>query len=167
MWKIDERDSGSKLKISMEDYLEYALYNRDDNPLYLFESGLEDHPGAKSMMQDYKPIKYFEHDLFSDLLGDSHAPPHRWFLIGPQRSGSNLHQDPLGTSAWNCSVSGRKRWILIPPLPEYEKHFLRGHHLKKEGEREQAIHYFDLIWPRLKRIEGPEGTGKLKYIECV
>merc|ERR1719469_1262298 len=86
-------------------------------------------------MNDYKPIKYFEHDLFSDLLGDSHAPPHRWFLIGPQRSGSNLRQDPLGTSAWNCSVSGRKRWILIPPLPEYEKHFLRGHHQKKRGRK--------------------------------
>lgn len=44
MFKIGESDSGRKLKVSLNEYIEYVLYNRDDSPLYMFESSLEDHP---------------------------------------------------------------------------------------------------------------------------
>ena len=91
-------------------------------------------------------------------------PPHRWFLIGPKRSGSEIHQDPLGTSAWNTSVQGHKRWILIPPADGLYKKFARGKHLMKKGEDDEAIHYFDFIWPRLKEAE----RNKLPpIIECI
>jgi hypothetical protein len=40
---------------------------------------------------------------------------HRWFLVGGQNSGSNMHVDPLGTSAWNTLLLGRKLWVLFPP----------------------------------------------------
>jgi histone arginine demethylase JMJD6 len=81
-FKIGESDSGKKLKVTLKEYLEYTMYNRDDSPLYLFESSLEEHPEAKKMMNDYKPGKFFD-DLFVELLGEKKAPPHRWFLIGP------------------------------------------------------------------------------------
>ena len=81
-------------------------------------------------------------------------PPHRWFLIGPKRSGSEIHQDPLGTSAWNTSVLGHKLWILIEPAPEITKKLLRAKHLMKKGEDDEAIQYFDFIFPRLIEAEG-------------
>ena len=83
-------------------------------------------------------------------MGEKKAPPHRWFLIGPRRSGSEVHQDPLGTSAWNTSVCGHKRWVLIPPAPGITKKFVRGEHSLNKGEDDEAIQYFDKILPRLK-----------------
>lgn len=58
-FKIGESDSGRKLKVTLKEYVEYLLYNRDDSPLYMFESALEDHPLAKAMIKDYKVPKYF------------------------------------------------------------------------------------------------------------
>jgi len=94
-------------------------------------------------------------------------PPHRWFLIGPKRSGTEVHQDPLGTSAWNTSVLGHKQWIFIPPGKDIFKKFVRGKHLMKKGEDDEAIHFYDFIWPRLKAAEHHK-DGKLPtVIECI
>lgn len=123
----------------MKEYIEYSLFNRDDSPLYLFESNLEEHPMAKSMINEYMPPKFFRKDLFVELLGEDKAPPHRWFLIGPKRSGSEVHQDPLGTSAWNTSVAGHKRWVMMPPGPGITKKLVRGTHLLAKGEDDEAI----------------------------
>jgi len=129
LFKIGESDSGRKLKVTLNEYIQYTLFGRDDSPLYMFESSLEDHPQAKTMVPEYLPPKFLRQDLFTELLGEEKAPPHRWFLIGPKRSGSEIHQDPLGTSAWNTSVQGHKRWLLIPPHPDIDKNFVRGKHL--------------------------------------
>jgi histone arginine demethylase JMJD6 len=89
-FKIGESDSGRKLKVTLKQYIEYILYNRDDSPLYLFESSLEEHPEAHVMQKDYTAPKYFKNNLFK-LLREEDMPPHRWFLIGPKRSGSEIH----------------------------------------------------------------------------
>jgi len=48
-------------------------------------------------------------------------------------------------------VCGHKRWILIPPGPGITKNFVRGKHLRLKGEDDEAIHYFDLTFPKLKK----------------
>jgi histone arginine demethylase JMJD6 len=148
-FKIGESDSGRKLRVTLSEFVDYMENNRDDSPLYLFESSLEDHEVAKKMMKDYNPPKFFQQNFFT-LLDEDEMPPHRWFLMGPKRSGSEIHIDPLGTSAWNTSLMGHKRWILIAPGPDITKRLVRGRHLMSKDEDDEAIHYFDFIFPRLK-----------------
>lgn len=45
-------------------YLEYLLYNKDDSPLYLFESSLEDKEETREMIKNYTIAPYFNDDLF-------------------------------------------------------------------------------------------------------
>lgn len=107
-FKIGEDDDGRKLRIKLKHFFEYLIYQKDDSPLYLFESAIEDIKHAKNMISHYQVPAYFKDDIF-EILGDHKRPPYRWFLVGPTRSGTTVHIDPLHTSAWNCSLQGHKR----------------------------------------------------------
>ena len=71
MFKIGESDGGRKLKVTLKEYIEYALYGRDDSPLYMFEASLEEHLEAKVMMDDYKPPELVKEDLFTELVSQT------------------------------------------------------------------------------------------------
>jgi histone arginine demethylase JMJD6 len=147
MFKVGEDDKGYKVKMRMKYILQYMKFNVDDSPLYCFDSGYDANSNTKSILSDYAPPSYFPYDLFS-LVGEKKRPPYRWFLIGPERSGTTLHIDPLGTSAWNTSVAGRKRWVLFPP--ETSKSVAKGLDVIKKGEDDEAINYFVDILPRIR-----------------
>ena len=69
VFKVGEDDDGNKIRIKFKYYLEYLVYNviflkkKDDSPLYLFESNLEDRKYAKKMLKDFRPPKYFKEDI--------------------------------------------------------------------------------------------------------
>lgn len=134
----------------------------DDSPLYIFDSTFDDHKDTKPLLDDYNVPKYFPEDLFS-LVGEDRRPPYRWFLVGPKRSGTTLHLDPLGTSAWNTLIVGRKRWVLFPPhLPKTVvngKKFIRG------DEDDEAVNYFMDLLPRLKRANSPKTLQCIEFMQ--
>ena len=90
------------------------LAKYDDSPLAIYDSEFGDHERTNSMLNDYSVPLIFSDDIFSYYKGDS-KPPYRWILLGPERSGTGLHIDPLFTNAWVTLMEGRKRWLLFPP----------------------------------------------------
>ncbi|BBN10747.1 histone arginine demethylase JMJD6 [Marchantia polymorpha subsp. ruderalis] len=124
-WRLDElakscgdaafkvsQPHGKSIDMTMKDYAQYMSIQHDEEPLYIFDAQFGE--SAPELLKDYKVPALFSEDLFS-VLGDSHRPPFRWFVLGPARSGASWHVDPSLTSAWNSLVSGRKRWALYPP----------------------------------------------------
>lgn len=157
--KCGEDDEGYAIKVRIKHFISYLRHQQDDSPLYVFDSHFDEHKVASALMKDYKVPSYFPDDLF-ELVGERRRPPYRWFLIGPKRSGTCVHIDPLGTSAWNTVLVGRKRWVIFPP--HTEKDIAKGKTVIRDGEDDEAINFFIDHLPRLKRIaESPHSTLKI------
>ena len=61
-------------------------------------------------------------------------------LMGPERSGSTVHVDPLGTSAWNTSLVGHKRWVLFKE--DLPKSIVKGKKYRGRNYEDESINYF-------------------------
>ncbi|KAL3822961.1 hypothetical protein ACHAXA_011676 [Cyclostephanos tholiformis] len=119
----------------------------DDSPLGIYDSMFGDLASpTRDMVHEYHVPRCFGPDLFDLAVDDddddglgideddndglsqdaerhqktAHRPPYRWILIGPERSGTGMHVDPLWTSAWVTVLQGRKRWLLFPPETPYD-----------------------------------------------
>lgn len=163
--KVGEDDDGKTVRVALRDFVSYARFNRDDSPLYVFDQGF-----CEKHDKDFYRVPVFcgRDDLF-ELVGEKRRPPHRWFLLGPQRSGTCVHIDPLGTAAWNTLLAGRKRWVLFEPGTS--KKVATGKELVKPGEDDEAVNYFVDILPRIRatypharRIECVQRPGETLYV---
>ena len=138
--KVGEDDDGHPVRLKLAYFLRYAADNIDDSPLYVFDGSFGDRYGTAPLLEDFEVPKYFRDDLFR-YGSERRRPPYRWIVIGPARSGTNIHIDPLGTSAWNALLSGHKRWVLFPPgTPKALLQTPKG-----EGE---AVNWFMKVYPK-------------------
>ncbi|GMF28804.1 unnamed protein product [Phytophthora lilii] len=160
--KCGEDDYGKSIRMKFKYFMTYLNHQTDDSPLYIFDSTFDDHKDTKPLLDDYKVPKYFPEDLFS-LVGEDRRPPYRWFLVGPKRSGTTLHLDPLGTSAWNTLIVGRKRWVLFPP--HVPKNLVNGKKHVRGDEDDEAVNYFMDLLPRLKRATPPEALQCIEFMQ--
>lgn len=97
------------------------------------------------------------------MAGEKKRPPYRWMLIGPERSGSTVHIDPLMTSAWNASVMGHKRWVLFGE--HVPKSIVKGKTYRTPDYQDEAIDYFTQILPLIKRDNTAEELSLIEFIQ--
>jgi len=113
-WRFSDNHGETTTLRTYQKYLTSLEGLTDDAPLAVYDSQFG-YDERADLLDDYQVPSCFDTDLF-ELLGnqDENRPPYRWILIGPARSGTGLHIDPVGTHAWVTLVEGCKRWVLFP-----------------------------------------------------
>lgn len=166
--KVGKDDEGYRIGIETKYYLQYCSDNKDDSPVYLFESQVAANDNIKKILETYSRPSWFAQDLFH-YCHVERRPPHRWLCVGPERSGTTMHLDPLQTNAFNSVIAGRKLWILFPPQVSEDlacgNPFFSKEKLTPNIENE-AIGWFDRVYPKLKQHVLETGN-KLGMIECI
>lgn len=97
--------------MSLAELINYALTTEDVDPLYLHwrpPAHVADHVFGRFDVPAHL-------DNWFDILPDELRPTMRWILIGPPNSGTRMHADIFGTTAWNAVISGLKLWIFASP----------------------------------------------------
>merc|ERR1719401_1772120 len=65
--------------MKLRHFLQYLAHNRDDSPLYIFDSTFDEDKHAKRILDDYEVPTYFDEDLLG-LVGERRRPPYRCVL---------------------------------------------------------------------------------------
>lgn len=87
--QVGTDDDGYAVRLQLQHYIHYLQHPEhqlDDSPLYIFDGTFGDRQASMALMNDYSIPEYFNEDLFKHV-GEKRRPPHRWFVLGPKRSG--------------------------------------------------------------------------------
>mmetsp|Transcript_31768 Transcript_31768/g.48732 ORF Transcript_31768/g.48732 Transcript_31768/m.48732 type:complete len:557 (-) Transcript_31768:150-1820(-) len=133
-WRFSDQHGEMMTLGTYNKYISNPEGMTDDSPLAIYDAEFGDDEPTSQLLKEYTVPPCFSPDLFGMSLpaatttadddnksNSNFRPPYRWILIGPARSGTGLHIDPLWTNAWVTILQGRKRWMLFPPNTPHDQ----------------------------------------------
>lgn len=155
-----------KIELPLRVYLDETKATQADFPFYIFERDLGG-PRAP-LLEDFEPPAYFRDDLY-DTTEYTRAffPLYRYYVIGVERTGSNLHVDPSCTTAWNTLLCGRKRWVLFPPgdSEDYRTRIGASSLRDDRGDVKPPAYWWLDVYPELLASGAAKELGMLEYVQ--
>lgn len=147
-FKVGKDDSGTPIRVPLDKFNVYTKKNNDDSPLYVFDNKFGARKDVRDQfLKEYRVPSYFPDDYMA-ISGEDGRPPYRWVALGPRRSGTVMHIDPLSTNAWNTLLAGRKRWVLLKP--ETPRSVAKGKHVMGSKDDDEAVNVFLDLLPRMR-----------------
>ena len=66
-FQCGDDDNGKSMKLKMKHFLGYMHQQKDDNPLYVFDSTFNERGATRSLRFDYEVPKYFKQNLWDEM----------------------------------------------------------------------------------------------------
>jgi len=112
----------------------------------------------QAILEDYESPKFFRDDFYNlNERTREFYPNYRHFIVGGERTGTNLHVDPKCTGAWNTLLYGIKKWALFPPGTDEE--YLKELGIKEYSKKPSTYWWQDIV-PKL-----PPNIGMMECIQ--
>ena len=159
---------GEDVSVNLKQYMEkYVIGCNDRNPMLIFDAIVMEQEEV-DLINDFACPALFSQDDYLKHIDPISRPPFQWFIYGPKNSGSPVHQDPMGTQAWNALCSGKKLWILFHPatpkelLPTKSLDIgINNNNKKNEKQNEEDIDLWEDLYSWIY-LELPEIRRKIK-----
>ena len=174
-WRTtDILPDGRRLYCTMDQFVEYMKLQNDEDPIYLFDGRFDNRPHTGIVADDYWIPEWWPIDALGLMSHPLKKPKiWRWLVIGPARSSSGFHLDPMTSSAWNAVVVGHKRWALYPPNFPYPPGTTRewdAEDKKWVNNIPEPLEWYVEHYPHLSQTNFPyevvQGPGDVLFVPC-